>query len=85
MIRLRPLLAVVTMFAAAAGPVVAQQETQLCLRVEAHADVVALTDVLAVQEAIDTGEIIVTEVVACDGVAAPLASPSAAADMDTGA
>jgi type VI secretion system protein VasI len=77
-------VAIVVMLLAAAAPVVAQTETALCLRVQAATDV-DLTDAQVVQQGIGTGEIVVTEVVPCEGETAPMASTTPSSDTDTGA
>jgi hypothetical protein len=82
MIRLAPVLAVIAVLGLMPGPVVAQQETELCLRVEVTGDV-DLSDRSAVQEGVTTGEILVTDVLDCDAVASP-APESQAPDSDVG-
>jgi hypothetical protein len=75
-------LGVAIVLVAIAAPVVAQTDTNLCLRVQAAPDV-DLSDAVAVQDAIVNGVIQVTGVIACEGAAAPAAS--AAPIPDTGA
>jgi hypothetical protein len=84
MTRLVPVLAVVAVLGLMAGPVVAQQETELCLRVELTGEV-DLSDGSAVQEAVTTGEILVTDVLDCDAVASAPASQAPPSDVNTGA
>lgn len=67
-------LGVAIVLAAAAAPVVAQTDTNLCLRVQAAPEV-DLTDASSVQDGIGTGKILVTEVVPCGAVAAPSTPP----------
>jgi hypothetical protein len=75
-------LGVAIVLVAMAAPVVAQTDTDLCLRVQAAPDV-DLSDAVAVQNAIANGVIQVTGVIACEGPAAP--AGSAAPVPDTGA
>ena len=77
-------LGVAIVLAAVAAPVVAQTETDLCLRVQAAPEV-DLTDASAVQDGIGTGEILVTDVVPCEAVTAPVASATPVSDVGTGA
>lgn len=82
--RLVPALAVVIVLAAVAVPVVAETETALCLRVQAAPEV-DLTDAAAVEEGIVFGDIVVTEVVPCEGATAPMASATPVSDVGIGA
>jgi hypothetical protein len=75
-------VAVVILLTAIAAPVTAQAEIALCLRVEAGSEV-DLTDPAAIQDGISSGQILVSEVVPCEGVASPMASASQI--PDTGA
>jgi predicted dehydrogenase len=82
--RLVQALAVVIVLAAVAAPVVAQTETELCLRVRAAPEA-DLTDAAAVEDGIIFGDIMVTEVVPCDAATAPVSSATPASDVGTGA
>ena len=69
---------------AAAAPAVSQTDARLCLMVQASTDV-NLTDASAVQEGIGTGDVLVTQVVPCDGGTTPSPSPTPVPDAETGA